>query len=90
MHNTLGHLQIKPVLPDCGSCLIYFYTQEINGTNVVGVLKGTFYDTLDDEVVVLGAHLDTRPELFQGVNRDGSGLTALISLAQSLNSGMTF
>jgi len=57
----------------------------VSGTNVIGILKGQFFNTANDEVVILGAHLDTRGILHEGVNNDGSGLAALISLAEDLN-----
>jgi len=59
--------------------------QSVSGTNVIGILKGQFFNTANDEVVILGAHLDTRGILHEGVNNDGSGLAALISLAEDLN-----
>ena len=51
---------------------------------MIGILKGQFFGTANDEVIILGAHLDTRGILFEGVNNDGSGLTALIALAEDL------
>ena len=60
------------------------FLQSVNGTNVIGILEGQFFNTANDEVVILGAHLDTRGILHEGVNNDGSGLAALISLAEDL------
>ena len=48
------------------------------------MLKGQFFNTTNDEVIILGAHVDTRGILHEGVNNDGSGLAALISLAEDL------
>lgn len=64
--------------------MIAFWLQSVSGTNVVGILKGQFFDMAKDEVVILGAHLDTRGLEQEGVNNDGSGLTALITLAEDL------
>ena len=57
----------------------------MNGTNVVGILKSQNFNTAMDEFIILGAHLDTRGLQNVGVNKDGSGLTALITLAEDLN-----
>lgn len=68
-----------------GSDLTDFrFLQSVSGTNVIGILEGQFFNTANDEVVILGAHLDTRGILHEGVNNDGSGLVALISLAEDL------
>ncbi|KAL9979690.1 hypothetical protein ACROYT_G017390 [Oculina patagonica] len=58
--------------------------QSVSGTNVIGILKGQFFDTANDEVIILGAHLDTRGILQEGVNNDGTGLVALMALAEDL------
>ena len=41
--------------------------QSVSGTNVIGILKGQFFNTANDEVVILGAHLDTRGILHEGI-----------------------
>lgn len=64
--------------------LVFLFLQSVSGTNVIGILEGQFFNTANDEVVILGAHLDTRGILHEGVNNDGSGLAALISLAEDL------
>lgn len=51
---------------------------------MIGILKGQFFGTANDEVIVLGAHLDTQGLQQYGVNNDGSGLTALLTLAEDL------
>ena len=56
----------------------------MSGTNVIGILKGQHFNTASDEFIILGAHLDTRGLEHVGVNKDGSGLTALITLAEDL------
>lgn len=58
--------------------------QSVSGTNVIGILKGQNFNTAKDEFIILGAHLDTRGLQNVGVDNDGSGLTALISLAEDL------
>ena len=57
----------------------------MSGTNVIGILKGQNFNTASDEFIILGAHLDTRGLQQVGVNNDGSGLTALVTLAEDLS-----
>ena len=61
------------------------FLQSVSGTNVVGILKSENFNTATDEFVILGAHLDTMGLQNIGVNKDGSGLTALITLAEDLS-----
>ena len=56
----------------------------MSGTNLVGILKGQNFNSASDEFIILGAHLDTRGLEQVGVNKDGSGLTALLTLAEDL------
>ncbi|XP_027054846.1 uncharacterized protein LOC113681912 [Pocillopora damicornis] len=58
--------------------------QTASGTNVIGILKGQFFGTANDDAIILGAHLDTQGLQQYGVNNDGSGLTALLTLAEDL------
>ena len=50
----------------------------VTSTNVVAELPGA-----SDEVVMLGAHLDSVPE-GPGINDDGSGAAAMLAIAESL------
>jgi len=59
--------------------------QSVSGASVIGILKGQNFNTASDEFIILGAHLDTRGLQQVGVNNDGSGLTALITLAEDLS-----
>jgi Zn-dependent M28 family amino/carboxypeptidase len=51
---------------------------------VIAVLPGTAYKTAQDEVIILAAHIDTFGRSANGVNNDGTGLVALLAIAEDL------
>ncbi len=51
--------------------------------NVVGVLPGG--NSLNNEVIVVGAHLDTTPLVSPGADDDASGVAAVMTMAQALS-----
>ena len=55
-----------------------------NGANVVALLEGRNFNTSQDRAVVFVAHMDTYGSLSYGVNNDGSGLTAMLTLAEDM------
>ncbi|XP_070563506.1 uncharacterized protein [Ptychodera flava] len=54
-----------------------------NGTNVIGVLRGTNSGTSNDSVLLVGAHYDTTATT-PGVDNNGSGLAALLEMLRLL------
>lgn len=58
--------------------------QMANGANVVAILKGRNFNTSQDRPIVFVAHMDTHGSLSWGVNNDGSGLTAMLTLAEDM------
>lgn len=57
-----------------------------NGTNVIGILPGELWGTKEDEILIIGAHWDTYP-LSNGMDDNGSGVTALMEVARALTEG---
>ena len=57
--------------------------EELESANVVAELQGT---DPDGGVVVLGGHYDTVPDV-QGVNDNGSGIAALLTIARQASQG---
>ena len=51
---------------------------------MIAVLKGKRFNTSQDRAVVFVANMDTHGSLSYGVNNDGSGLTAMLTLAEDM------
>ncbi|XP_063885266.1 LOW QUALITY PROTEIN: uncharacterized protein LOC135113698 [Scylla paramamosain] len=64
---------------------LLWYSQAIEGINVVGVLPGRHWGTAADEPLVVGAHLDTVPDT-PGLDDNGSGLASMLEVARTLTS----
>ncbi|XP_023932179.1 uncharacterized protein LOC106161641 [Lingula anatina] len=63
---------------------------DVTGYNYIGVKRGLRYGTADDRPVMLLAHYDT-VSTTEGVDDNGSGITALLQAAKALTStGCTF
>ncbi|XP_048580740.1 uncharacterized protein LOC116621096 [Nematostella vectensis] len=54
---------------------------ETSGYNIVGRVAGRYTGTLDDRVLIIGAHYDTTSDT-PGVDDNGSGIAALVQVAK--------
>ena len=57
----------------------------MEGTNIIGILKGSRWGKSTDTPIIIGAHLDTVPNS-PGSDDNGSGLSALIEAARAISS----
>ena len=55
----------------------------MNALNIVGMIRSSRTGTADDQIVVVGAHYDTESNT-NGVDDNGSGVTALLQIAKSI------
>ncbi|XP_078483659.1 uncharacterized protein LOC100177071 [Ciona intestinalis] len=55
----------------------------MKGFNIVSVIEGRHYGTINDKLIVLMAHYDTHLST-RGVNDNGSGVSALLEIARLL------
>src|SRR5579871_868116 len=84
------HAQLTPKMLDASAHIAIAVQQtHTNTQNVVGILEGAD-SQLKDQYVVLSAHYDhlqTSPkgEIFHGADDDGSGTTAVLSLAHAFS-----
>ncbi|CAG0898092.1 unnamed protein product [Darwinula stevensoni] len=62
-------------------CISYL---QARGSNHIGILRGTEWNTSRDEILVLGAHYDTDGSVTSGMNDNGSGVLALLKTAEHL------
>ncbi|XP_068230907.1 uncharacterized protein [Palaemon carinicauda] len=63
----------------------FWFDQELQGVNVIGILAGSNWGTPQDKPVIIGAHYDTVPDT-PGLDDNGSGLAALVEAARVLSS----
>ncbi|XP_066943165.1 uncharacterized protein [Macrobrachium rosenbergii] len=68
----------------------FWFDQDLQGVNVIGVLAGSNWGTPRDKPIIIGAHFDTVPDT-PGLDDNGSGLAALVEAARVLtSSGCSF
>lgn len=53
------------------------------GANIIGVIPGKYYDSVNDKPILIGAHWDTVPNS-PGLDDNGSGVTALLEIVSTL------
>ncbi|KAL3832732.1 hypothetical protein ACJMK2_024347 [Sinanodonta woodiana] len=58
-----------------------FTTNNIAGSNIIGILKGKRFGTLEDRIAGICAHYDT-VSVSSGVDDNGSGLAAMLEVAR--------
>jgi len=58
---------------------------DVQGFNLVGLLPGKNWGTSRDEIVVIAAHWDTRPDT-AGFNDNGAGVAAVLEVARMMTS----
>ena len=56
-------------------------SDELPGTNIMGVLPGQMWGTAEDRVLVVGAHWDTVTNT-GGLDDNGSGVAAMLELGK--------
>ncbi|XP_025100866.1 uncharacterized protein LOC112568058 [Pomacea canaliculata] len=60
----------------------------VTGVNVVGLLKGRYFNTKDDSVAAIAAHYDTMRDT-PGVNDNGAAVVAMLQAARELSRQLT-
>jgi len=71
----------------CSQIFAQFPPDRPQGSNVFAVMPGELWGTPDDEVSLIGAHWDTTPSS-DGMNDNGSGVTAVLETASALASAV--
>ena len=61
----------------------------VEGSNILGIFPGKFWNTAKDRPLIIGAHWDT-VETTKGFNDNGSGVTVMLEISRILITSKCF
>eukprot|EP00094_Tigriopus_californicus_P014152 TCALIF_13707-PA protein Name:"Similar to Aminopeptidase S (Streptomyces griseus)" AED:0.30 eAED:0.37 QI:0/0/0/1/1/1/2/0/404 len=86
MHDFKHELPIRQYAEQFGETLESVFEE---GTNVIGILPGKFFNSAMDRPIIVGAHWDVVANT-SGFNDNGSGLTTLMEVARVVTMAQCF